>query len=227
MLAHSFWIESSSKLLVTRTGIKARTSLISGRIRLHTCEPSLIIREAPWNEPKNFFLNIPLFTKISKSPSSELRIFLYILYIFENIPEMKGKSPWCPFQTYHMYETTHFAVTCPWMMKILHFRTWISLRPVGQSWWNFMCSITGGGDRLHNVLRQMGSKPRCPWQQKDPFDLLWGKWCLHLFLVAFDLILFILAGNKDTYKISSKFEFQPDRTTDYGINCLERLKNFP
>ena len=33
MLARSFLIESSSKLLVTRTGIKARSSLISGRIR--------------------------------------------------------------------------------------------------------------------------------------------------------------------------------------------------
>ena len=36
MLARSFLIESSSKLLVTRTGIKARTSLISGWIRLLT-----------------------------------------------------------------------------------------------------------------------------------------------------------------------------------------------
>ena len=38
MLARSFLIESSSKLLVTRTGIKARTSMISGRIRLLTLE---------------------------------------------------------------------------------------------------------------------------------------------------------------------------------------------
>ena len=38
MLAHSFSIESSSKLLVTRTGIKARTSLILGQIRLLTLE---------------------------------------------------------------------------------------------------------------------------------------------------------------------------------------------
>ena len=38
MLARLFLIESSSKLLVTRTGIKARTSLISGRIRLLTLE---------------------------------------------------------------------------------------------------------------------------------------------------------------------------------------------
>ena len=38
MLARSFLIESTSKLLVTRTGIKARKSLISGRIRLLTLE---------------------------------------------------------------------------------------------------------------------------------------------------------------------------------------------
>ena len=38
MLARSFLIESSSKLLVTRTGIKAWTTLISGRIRLLTLE---------------------------------------------------------------------------------------------------------------------------------------------------------------------------------------------
>ena len=38
MLARSFLIESSSTLLVTRTGIKARTSSISGRIRRLTLE---------------------------------------------------------------------------------------------------------------------------------------------------------------------------------------------
>ena len=38
MLARSFLIESSSKLLVTRTGIKVWTSLISGRIILLTLE---------------------------------------------------------------------------------------------------------------------------------------------------------------------------------------------
>ena len=38
MLPCSFLIESSSRLLITRTGIKARTSLISGQIRLLTLE---------------------------------------------------------------------------------------------------------------------------------------------------------------------------------------------
>ena len=38
MLARSFLIESASQLLITRTGIKARMSLISGQIRLLTLE---------------------------------------------------------------------------------------------------------------------------------------------------------------------------------------------
>ena len=45
-------------------------------------------------------------------------------------------------------QTTHFGVTCPWVMKISHFWTWISLKPVGQSCSNFMCSIIGVGERL-------------------------------------------------------------------------------
>ena len=52
-------------------------------------------------------------------------------------------------------QTTHFEVTCPWVMKISHFRSWISLKPVGQSWSNFMCSIIGVGERLHKVLGQI------------------------------------------------------------------------
>ena len=118
-------------------------------------------------------------------------------------------------------QTTHFGVTCPWVTKISHFWTWISLKPVGQSWSNFMCSIIGVGERLHKVLGQIGSKPWFPWQQKAPIDLQWGKWCLHLFPIVFDPILFILAGNKHRHKIWDKFEFRPDRTTDYGVSCLE------
>ena len=96
-------------------------------------------------------------------------------------------------------QTTHFGVTCPWMTNILHFRTWISLRPVGQSWSNFMCSITGVGERLHKVLGQIGSKLWFPWQQNAPIDLkllvtrtgikartssisgLWFPWPIYLF----------------------------------------------
>ena len=100
-----------------------------------------------------------------------------------------------------------------------HFQTWISLKRVGQSWSNFMCSIAGVGERLHKVLGWIGSKLWFPWQQKAPIDLQWRKRCLHLFSVVFDPILFILAGNKDMHKISDKFEFRRDWTTDYGVSC--------
>ena len=46
-----------------------------------------------------------------------------------------------------------------------------------------------------------------------------GENGLHLFSVAFDQILFILAGNEDMHKISDEFEFRPGRTTDYGVSC--------
>ena len=52
-----------------------------------------------------------------------------------------------------------------------HFQTWISLKPVGQSWSNFVCSITGVGKRLQMVLGKIGSKLWFPWQQKAPIDL--------------------------------------------------------
>ena len=97
MLARSFLIESSSKLLVTRTGIKARMSLISSRIRLLT------------------------------------------------------------------------GVICPWMTKILHFRIWISLRPVGQSWSDFMCSIRGMGKGCIMFWGRLDQDPGVHGNRKPPF----------------------------------------------------------
>ena len=108
-----------------------------------------------------------------------------------------------------------------------HFQTWISLKPYGQSWSNYMCSITGVGERLHKVLGQIGSKLWFPWQQKAPIGLQWGKWCLHLFSVVFNPILFILAGNEDMHKISDEFEFLPDWTIYYGVSCPWASKKFP
>ena len=54
-----------------------------------------------------------------------------------------------------------------------------------------------------------------------------GERSLPFGLLVFDPILSILAGNEDMHKISDEFEFPPDRTTDYKLAALERLKNFP
>ena len=93
MLARSVLIESSSKLLVTRTGIKARMTLISGRIRPLTMND------------ENFTL-------------SSLNI---------------SEASW------------------PILIKFYMWHHW-------------------DGERLHNVLRQIGSKLWCPWQQKAPVN---------------------------------------------------------
>ena len=49
----------------------------------------------------------------------------------------------------------------------------------------------------------------------------------HFFSVAIDPILFKLTGNEDMHNIVDEFEFRPDRTTDYGVSCLERRKKIP
>ena len=156
MLVRSFLIESSSKLLVTRTGIKARTSLISGRIRLLTLE--LLALE---------------------------------------------------WQKFYTFELEYLWGQLANLDKILC----VASLGVGKG-----CIMFWG--RLYQ-------KFWCPWQQKAPIDLWWGKWCLHLFSVAFDPILFILAGREDMHKILDEFEFQPDRTTGYGVSCPWASKKFP
>ena len=155
MPVRSFLIESSSKLLVTRTGIKAWTSYFG--------------------------------------------------------PD----------------QTTHFGVTCPWMTKILHFRTWISLKPVGQSWSNLMCSITGGGERLHNVWGRLDQNSDVHGNRKPPLNYNGENGVSTFSRLLLIRSFFILAGNEDMHIISNEFEFQPDRTTDYGVSCPWASKKFP
>ena len=64
---------------------------------------------------------------------------------------------------------TRWAYSIPMVRRRRpHFQIWISR---SQFWSNFMCNITGMGERLHKVLEQSGSKLWFPWQQKAPIDL--------------------------------------------------------
>ena len=59
----------------------------------------------------------------------------------------------------------------------------------------------------------------CPCGRiKFSIDLLW---CLHLFSVVFDPILFILAGNEDMHKTPDEFDFGP---LTMELAALENLK---
>ena len=179
MLARSFFIKSSSELLVTRTGIKAWSSSILGWIRLLILE--LLALE--WRKFHTFELE----------------------YLWSQLASL---------------DQILCVASLGWVKGCIRF--WGRLDQNSG-----FHGITGVGERLHYVLKQIGSKLWLPWQQKAPIDLQWGKWCLHLFSVVFDPFLFILAGNEDMHKILDKFEFRPDWTTDYRVSCLWGLKNFP
>ena len=69
-------------------------------------------------------------------------------------------------------QTTRFGVTCPWVTKISHFWTWISLKPAGQSWSNFICSIIRVGERLLKVLGQIDFGTLDSGERSLPFGLL-------------------------------------------------------
>ena len=171
MLARSFLIESSSKLLVTRTGIKAWSSLILGRIRPLILE--LLVLE--WWK----FL-------AGQSWSNFMCSIIGVWERLHNVLGQIGSKLWCHFCSNHRQgrdkslvgfdfrpnQTTHFGVTYPWVTKISHFWIWISLKPVGKSWSNFMCSIIGVGERLHKVLGQIDLGTLDSGERSLPFGLL-------------------------------------------------------
>ena len=149
MLARSFFIESSSKLLVTRPGITAQMSLISGRIRPLTLE--LLALE--WRK----------------------------FYSFE-----------------HEY-------------------LWGQLANLDQILCVASLEMGKGCIMFWGILDQNSG---VHGNRKPPLTYNGENNVFTLFSVTFDPILFILAGNEYMHKISNEFEFQPDRTTDYGVSCL-------
>ena len=82
--------------------------------------------------------------------------------------------------------TTHFLVTCPWITKISHIWTWISLKPVDQYWLNFTCSIIWVGERLHKVLGRLDHNSGVHGNRKPPLTLM-GKMMSPLILGCFGL----------------------------------------
>ena len=65
-------------------------------------------------------------------------------------------------------QTTHFGVIRPWVTKISHFWTWISLKPVGQSLSNFMCSTIGVGKGCIRFWGRLDQNPGFHGNRKPP-----------------------------------------------------------
>ena len=124
-------------------------------------------------------------------------------------------------------QTAHFGVTCPWVTKISHFWTWISLKPVGQSWSNFMCSINGVGERLHKVLGQMDQNSGFHGNRKPPLTYNGENdvsTFSRLFLIRSFLYLQVMRTCIKSRTISNFSQIGP-LTTE--LAAFQRLKNFP
>ena len=123
-------------------------------------------------------------------------------------------------------QTTHFGVTCPWVTKISHFELeylWIQLASLDQ----ILCVASlGWGKGCLMFWGRLDQNSGVHGNRKPPLTYN-GENGVSTFSFAFDPILFILAGNEDMHKISDKFGFRPDRTTDYWVSCLWATKIFP
>ena len=190
-------------LQVTRTCIKSRTSLNFGQIGPLTTELAALeslkishrLQMGKWCLHASLFIFDCIIIKVAGNQDRHKSLIVF---------------------DFGLNQTTYFGVTCPWVTKISHFWTWISLKPFGQSLSNFMCIIIGVGGRLHKVLGQIDSGTLDSGERLLPFGLL-----------VFDPIHFIFAGNEDMHKISDRFEYRPDQTTNYGVSCPWASKKFP
>ena len=124
-------------------------------------------------------------------------------------------------------QTTNFGVTCPWMTKILNFRTWIFLRPVWQSWSNFMCSITGIGERLHNVWGRLDQNSGVHGNRNPPLTFHGENGVStfsRLLLIRSSLYLQVTRTCIKSWTSSNFGQIGP-LTTE--LSALEHVKNFP
>ena len=113
-----FLIQSFLYLQVTRTCIKSRKSSSFGQIGLLTTELAALER-----------LNISHRLIVGKCflHASSFIFDRIIIKVAGNRDRHKISDEF----DFRPDQSTHFGVTCPLMTKILHFRTWISLRQVG------------------------------------------------------------------------------------------------
>ena len=184
MLAHSFLIESSSKLLVTRTGIKARTSLISGRIRLLILE--LLALE--WRKFYTFELeclwghlaNINQILCVASLGVGKGCIIFWGRLDQQNSGVHGNRKP--PLT----YKGENGVSTFSRLLLILSF------------------FILAGNEDMHKISNEFEFRPdrttdygvSCPWAcKKKSHRLIMGKWCFPASSFIFDQIIITVAGN--------------------------------
>ena len=194
MLARSFLIESSSKLLVTRTGIKTRSSSILGQMRPLILE--LLVLE--WRKFHTFELEY-LWSQLAN-----LDQILFVaslgwgkgcIRFWGRLDQNSGfhgnRKPQLTYNGENDVSTFSRLVFIGSFLYLQVMRTCIKSRTSS----NF--------GQIGPVTTELAALEVL----KISHRLIMGKWCLHASSFIFDRI--IIAGNKDRHKSSDEFEFGP------------------
>ena len=196
MLARSFVIKSSSKLLVTRTGIKAGTSLISGRIRLLTLE--LLALE--WRKFYTFELEY-LWGKLANLDQilcvASLGVGKGCIMFWGRLDQNSGahgnRKPPLTYNGENGVST---------FSRLLLIRSFLYLQ----------VTRTCIKSRTSSNFGQVGPliMELAALEGLNHFHrLIMGKWCLHASSFIFYQIVIKVAGNQDRHRSSDEFDFGP------------------
>ena len=206
MPARSFLIESSSKLLVTRTGIKARTSLISGRIRLLTLE--LLAFE--WRTFYTFELEY-LWGQLANLNQifcvASLGVGKGCIMFYGRLDQNSGahgnrKPPLT-------YNRENGVSTFSRLLLIGSFLYLQVTRTCIKSW------TSSNFSQIGPLTTELAALERL----KISHRLIMGKWCLHASSFIFNWLIIKVAGYQDRHKSSEEFDFGMNQTTHFGVTC--------
>ena len=108
-----------------------------------------------------------------------------------------------------------------------HFQTWISVKPVGQSWSNFMCSITGVGEGCIMFWGRLDQSSGVHGNRKSPLTYNGenGVSTFSQLLLIWSFLYLQVTRTCIKSRMSSSFGQIGLMTTE--LAALERLKNFP
>ena len=124
-------------------------------------------------------------------------------------------------------QTTHFGVTCPWMTTILHFRTWISLRQVGQSWSILCVASLGVGKGCIMFWSRLDQNSGAHGNRKPPLTYN-GENGVSTFSRLLLIRSFLyLQVTRTCIKSRTSLNFGQVGPLTTELAALERLKNFP
>ena len=213
MLARSFLIESSSKLLVSRIGIKTQTSLISGLIRLLTLE----LLALKWWKCYTFELEY-LWGQLANLDKilcvASLGVDKGCIMFWGQLDQNSGVHGNRKLQLTYNGEngvTTFSGLLLIWSFVYLQVtRTCIK----SQTSSNF--------GQIGQLTMELTALERL----KLSHGLIMGNWCLHAISFIFDRIIIKVASNQDTHRSSVEFDFGPNHTTHFGITCPWVTKMF-